>query len=87
MAKKRLLSGVRLDGRLSIPKQVRVLKSSPERSVVELTIREGKYHQVKRMFAEVGYQVLKLKRIAYGPLRLGRLGPGAWRELNQEEMT
>ena len=87
MAKKRLLSGVMLDGRLSIPKQVQVLKSSPERSVVELTIREGKYHQVKRMFAEVGHQVLKLKRVAYGPLRLGRLGPGAWRELNQEEIN
>ena len=86
-AQKRLLSGVTLDGRLSIPQQVRVLKSSPDRSVVELTIREGKYHQVKRMFAEVGHQVVKLKRVAYGPLRLGRLGPGAWRELNQEELA
>jgi len=87
MAKKRLLSGIMLDGRRSIPQQVRVLKSSPERSVVELTIREGKYHQVKRMLAAVGYQVLKLKRVAYGPLRLGRLGPGAWRELNDEEIS
>jgi 23S rRNA pseudouridine2605 synthase len=86
-AQKRLLSGITLDGRLSLPKQVRVLKSSPERSVVELTIREGKYHQVKRMFAAVGHQVVKLKRIAYGPLRLGRLGPGAWRELSQEELA
>ena len=52
-----------------------------------MTIREGKYHQVKRMCAQVGYQVVKLKRIAYGPLRLGRLEPGVWRELNLEEVT
>ena len=86
-AQKRLLAGVRLDGRLSIPTQVRVLKHSADQSVIEMTIREGKYHQVKRMCAEVGYQVVKLKRIAYGPLRLGRLEPGVWRELNLEEVT
>jgi 16S rRNA U516 pseudouridylate synthase RsuA-like enzyme len=51
-----------------------------------MTIREGKYHQVKRMSAQVGHPVLKLKRIAYGPLRLGRLAPGAWRDLSQEEL-
>jgi 23S rRNA pseudouridine2605 synthase len=85
-AKERLLSGVMLDGRRSTPTQVLVLKCSPERSVVELTIREGKYHQVKRMLAAVGHQVVKLKRIAYGPLRLGRLGPGQWRELAPEEL-
>jgi 23S rRNA pseudouridine2605 synthase len=86
-AQKRLLAGVRLDGRLSIPTQVRVLKHSADQSVIEMTIREGKYHQVKRMCAQVGYQVVKLKRIAYGPLRLGRLEPGVWRELNSEEVT
>ena len=86
-SQKRLLAGVRLDGRLSIPNQVRVVKHSADRSVIELTIREGKYHQVKRMCALVGYQVVKLKRIAYGPLRLGRLGPGDWRDLSQEELT
>ena len=86
-SQKRLLAGVRLDGRLSIPKQVRVVKHSEDRSVIELTIREGKYHQVKRMCALVGYQVVKLKRIAYGPLHLGRLGPGDWRDLSQEELT
>ena len=86
-AQKRLLVGVRLDGRLSIPTQVRILKHSADQSVIEMTIREGKYHQVKRMCAQVGYQVVKLKRIAYGPLRLGRLEPGVWRELNSKEVT
>jgi 23S rRNA pseudouridine2605 synthase len=86
-ARKHLMTGVVLDDRLTVPDQVRILKISPDRSVLEMTIREGKYHQVKRMCSQVGYQVLKLKRIAYGPLRLGRLGPGAWRELSQEELA
>jgi 23S rRNA pseudouridine2605 synthase len=85
-ARKRLLAGIDLDGRLAFPEQVRVLKISPDRSVLEMTIREGRYHQVKRMCEQAGHQVLKLKRIAYGPLRLGRLGPGAWRDLGQEEL-
>jgi 23S rRNA pseudouridine2605 synthase len=84
-ARKRLLAGVVLDGRLAVPEQVRLVKVTSDRSVLEMTIREGRYHQVKRMCTQVGYQVLKLKRIAYGPLHLGRLGPGAWRELSQEE--
>lgn len=86
-ARQRLMAGVELEGRLSVPEQVRILKVSPDHSVLEMTIREGKYHQVKRMCSQVGHQVLKLKRIAYGPLRLGRLGPGAWRELSQEELA
>jgi pseudouridine synthase len=52
-----------------------------------MTIREGKYHKVKRMCAQIGFQGIKLKRISYGPLHLGRLGPGTWRELTPEELT
>jgi 23S rRNA pseudouridine2605 synthase len=85
-ARKCLLAGIDLDGRLAVPEQVRILKISPDRSILEMTIREGRYHQVKRMCAQVGHPVLKLKRIAYGPLRLGRLGPGAWRDLSQAEL-
>jgi pseudouridine synthase len=85
-ARERLLAGVVLDGRLAAADRVQILKIAPDRSVLELTIREGRYHQVKRMCSQVGHQVLKLKRVAYGPLRLGRLGPGAWRELSREEL-
>ena len=53
---------------------------------IELTIREGKYHQVKRMFAAAGKQVLYLRRVAMGPLALdAALAPGEWRELTEEE--
>ncbi len=85
-AKARLLAGVELDGRPAVAEKLRILQAGPERSVLELTIREGRYHQVKRMLARVGLPVLRLKRIAYGPLRLGRLGPGAWRDLREPEL-
>ncbi|MBW5445113.1 pseudouridine synthase [Cohnella sp. CFH 77786] len=55
-------------------------------SWIELTIHEGKFHQVKRMFEAVGRQVLYLRRVSMGPLRLDPdLVPGQWRELTEEE--
>ncbi|MBB6634018.1 pseudouridine synthase [Cohnella thailandensis] len=57
-------------------------------SWIELTIREGKYHQVKRMFEAVGKKVLYLRRVAMGPLPLDEgLAVGEWRELTEEEVT
>jgi 16S rRNA pseudouridine516 synthase len=53
---------------------------------VKVTIREGKFHQIKRMFAAVGREVLYLKRLSMGPLALdGTLPPGAYRRLTEEE--
>jgi 16S rRNA pseudouridine516 synthase len=47
----------------------------------ELTLTEGKYHQARRMFAAVGLTVLVLHRVQFGPIELGELTPGQWREL------
>ena len=56
-------------------------------SWIELTIHEGKFHQVKRMFESVGKKVLYLRRISMGPLQLDpTLAPGEWRELTEEEV-
>lgn len=55
-------------------------------SSVRLTIHEGRKHQVKRMLALVGLKVLSLHRPAYGPLTLGRLKPGQWRDLTNQEI-
>ncbi|MFC5405728.1 pseudouridine synthase [Cohnella soli] len=56
-------------------------------SWVELTIHEGKFHQVKRMFEAVGKKVLYLRRVSMGPLQLDPdLPPGSWRELREEEV-
>lgn len=59
------------------PAQLRVL--GPREA--ELTLTEGRYHQVRRMFASQGCEVLTLHRTRFGHLELGELAPGAWREL------
>ena len=56
-------------------------------SLAEVIIAEGKFHQVKRMFAAVGHEVLELHRCAFGPLELDpALQEGQWRELTEEEV-
>ena len=57
------------------------------RSEVLLTITEGKYHQVKRMFAAVGNRVVGLHREQIGEITLGDLAPGEWRALSEEEIA
>jgi len=54
--------------------------------IAELTIHEGRYHQVKRMFAALGNRVVALHRHSVGPLELGGLEQGQWRELRDEEI-
>ncbi|MEC0247683.1 pseudouridine synthase [Paenibacillus chitinolyticus] len=85
-------AGVELDdGYVTMPAQLRVLTcdttADPPRSEIELTIQEGKFHQVKRMFQAVGKRVIYLKRISMGPLQLDpNLGLGEYRELTREEL-
>lgn len=56
-------------------------------TVCRVTLREGKFHQIKRMFAHQGKTVLTLKRLSIGPLRLDEaLSPGQWRPLHSEEI-
>ncbi|MBO0603218.1 rRNA pseudouridine synthase [Sporosarcina sp. E16_3] len=83
----RFSEGVILDdGYETKPGQLRILKSA-DISEIELTITEGKYHQVKRMFEAVGKQVIYLKRLSMGPLSLDEsLALGSYRELTEEEL-
>lgn len=79
--------GVTLDdGYETMPAQLKILKSD-EISEIELTIHEGKFHQVKRMFESVGKKVVYLKRISMGKLELDEsLALGEYRELSEEEI-
>lgn len=79
--------GVTLDdGYVTKPADLKILKSGL-RSDIELTITEGKFHQVKRMFAAVGKRVVYLQRISMGPLQLDEdLEIGEYRELTEEEI-
>jgi 23S rRNA pseudouridine2605 synthase len=78
----RLREGVELDDGPTAPAGVRRL--APAR--IEITIREGRNRQVKRMFEAVGHRVTALQRVAFGPLRLAGLEPGSYRRLTQAEI-
>jgi len=82
---KLLAAGVIVHGR-AVPAEVAVVKQEVNKTVVELTVREGRYHLVKRIMEQVGHSVLKLKRLAFGPLKLGMLPRGAYRHLSAEEL-
>ena len=74
------------DGYETMPAQLKIIESG-EQSEIELTIHEGKFHQVKRMFESVGKKVVYLKRLSMGKLMLDEnLGLGEYRELTDEEV-
>jgi len=85
--KKYFQQGILLDdGYKTLPATLEILESDIY-SKVKLTIKEGKYHQVKRMFETINMEVVYLKRLSIGPLRLDEsLRPGEYRELTEEEI-
>jgi 23S rRNA pseudouridine2605 synthase len=83
---RQLQRGVRLDDGITAPAQVKKIRKAEENSWIELTIYEGRTHQVKRMLEAVGHAVLKLKRERFGPLTLGSLPTGAYRFLTDPEI-
>lgn len=82
-----LTDGVVLDdGSKTQPAVIRVVADEPERTVLEMTIREGKNRQIRRMCEAVGLDVIRLRRTALGAVRLGMLQPGQYRELTSQEV-
>lgn len=77
--------GVELEDGRTAPAQVKKVRKAVENSWVEITIHEGRKHQVKRMLEAVGHPVLKLTRIRFGPLSLGDLASGEYRYLTDRE--
>lgn len=80
------------DGYVTMPSDLKILKKDNDESgvtsVISLTIMEGKFHQVKRMFESVGKKVVYLKRVSMGPLELDPdLEEGTYRELTDEELA
>ncbi|MFS8822933.1 pseudouridine synthase [Synechococcus sp. W60.2] len=97
-----LQEGVVIQGRKTRPAEVRVLAEEPElpprdppirfrRSIpttwLELTLREGRNRQVRRMTAAVGIPTLRLVRVGLGPLSLQGLAPGQWQDLSEAELA
>ena len=82
-----LTDGVVLDdGTKTQPVVIRVVVDEPERTVMEMTLSEGKNRQIRRMCEAVGLEVARLRRTAVGPVKLGMLAPGQFRQLDKQEV-
>jgi 23S rRNA pseudouridine2605 synthase len=82
----KLSEGVEIDGKRTLPAMVMVLTKETGRVVIQMVIREGKNRQIRKMCEAVGLEVARLKRTSVGPLRLGMLKPGDWRDLTPDEL-
>lgn len=81
-----LSSGIELDGKKTLPANVVVKTKEPNRVVLLMTIREGRNRQIRRMCESLGLEVARLRRVSVGPLKLGMLKPGTYRDLTAEEL-
>lgn len=82
----KLSEGVEIDGRKTLPATVVVKDKAEGRVVLLMTIKEGRNRQIRNMCEAVGLEVARLRRISIGPLKLGMLKPGTYRELTAEEL-
>ncbi len=82
----KLENGLDIGGYITAPAKVKVIKAQDNDSIVEITIHEGKNRQVRKMFEAAGHAVLHLKRIAIGPVTIGGLEEGKWRNLSKREI-
>lgn len=82
----RFRRGLFVDGKKTAPASIKITKSFPEDSIVEISIHEGRNRQVRKMCEAIGHPVKKLKRIGIGDLELGNLEEGRWRHLNDDEV-
>ena len=82
----RLCRGVMIDDRLTSPAKVRVIRRETFDTVLLISIHEGRNRQVRKMVEEIGHQVVRLRRVGFGPIMLGDLPTGKWRRLTEEEV-
>ena len=82
-----LSSGVEIDGRKTMPASVQVMSEDSDRSVLQITIHEGRNRQIRKMCEAVGLETIRLKRISMGSLKLGSLPVGKFRDLKKEEVS
>ncbi len=81
-----LRRGIMLEGRRTWPARIRKLRRQNDTTTLEVIIHEGRKRQVRKLFAAINHPVLRLKRIAYGGLRLGSLPVGRYRHLGPEDL-
>ncbi len=82
-----LINGTKLDdGYITKPAEVQVVQSEENRVVLLMTIYEGKNRQIRRMCEALGIELIRLKRVAIGEIRLGMLPQGKYRDLTEQEI-
>lgn len=81
-----LQEGVTIEEYKTAPAKVQVIEAGKKESIVEITIHEGRNRQVRKMFETLGYAVLRLKRVAIGPLAIEGIDEGKWRYLRKKEI-
>ena len=83
---RRFAQGITLSDFTALPAELCILSAGAEESLARVTVYEGKFHQVRRMFGACGHEVLQLERLSFGALTLdASLAPGQWRELSADE--
>ena len=85
----RLARGIVIDGRRTAPAEVDLLPGGRDdrHATIRITLHEGRNRQVRNMCDAIGHPVEHLRRVAIGPIRDGRLKPGQWRELTNDEVA
>lgn len=81
-----LTTGIEIDGRMTMPSEVRVIEKKEGRVVLEIIIYEGRNRQIRKMCDSLGLEVARLKRTQIGSVKLGMLKQGDWRNLTEEEV-
>lgn len=84
---KKLCDGVVLEDGKTLPAKVRRIDEGDPNALLEISIREGRNRQVKRMCEAIGFPVTRLKRTAVGGVKIGKLKPGQWRFLKPHEVA
>ncbi len=82
----RLAQGVYIDDKKTAPAKVQLIKENQVSTVLNITIHEGRNRQIRKMCEAVNHEVLELKRIAIGTIKLENLKIGDYRELTKEEL-
>ena len=83
---KLLRSGIKNQGESLSADAITLRKASRKESHLTVILTEGKNREIRRMFAAIGHEVTRLKRVSYGALELGDLQPGQYRELSKDEL-